>query len=159
MTSWIISISTITILTSILTTLLPENEKFGIVKFIFSIVIILVVIKPTITDGEIDFIFEKSSETHIEVQQEFLDYYSNEKLEYIKNDCNIICNEEGILNAEITLKYSDNMNNQTLEKIIINLKNSGANNNIISEKEKNNVINKIKEKYNVKVEFIYEWNN
>ena len=125
MTSWIISIGVVTIITTLLTTILPEKENLGIVKFVLSLLTILVVVSPLLSkDSTITFSFENVKNTSVNVQKNFLDYYVQKKVEYIENECNIICNEEGITILDVTVEYENNNNEFTLKKINIYYKNT-----------------------------------
>ena len=156
MINWIISISTITILSSLLITLLPENEKTGIVKFVFSLIVILVVIKPGFNSNDLSQIFANNDTNEVELQEDFLDYYSNKKIEYIKNECNIICIEEGVKDAIVSVGISDdNLTENNFTEIKINLLTATFNDNLDKKIVVNKIEKKIKEKFNIRLEMVY----
>ena len=155
MLNWIVSIALVSLLTTILIILLPDNNNSQLAKFALSLLVILVVIKPIKKDISLDFNVIDNDYNEVFIQDEFLDYYIEQKVEYIKKNCNIICNEEGAENVIIEVFYDVIEENEfSIKKISLNFKNSVFNKNnehtIIIENIKNE-INKI---YNVEIEIL-----
>ncbi len=156
MIAWIISISVSTLITSILITLLPEKESINIVKFVMSLVVILVIITP-LTNNEfyLNLNLKNESANCVEIQNNFIDYYSSKKIEYIKNYCNIICNEEGFNQANVILDYEEEEGVLNVKKIMIYLTTSDNISNEERIKISDRIIKGIKKEYNVDVTVEY----
>lgn len=155
MLNWIVSIALVSLLITILIILLPDNNNSQIAKFALSLLVILIVIKPIKKDLTIDFNVINNDFNEVFLQEGFLDYYLEQKVEYIKKNCNIICNEEGAENVIIDVFYEVIEENElSIKKISLNFKNSVFNKNNEHTNIIENIKNEINKIYNAKIEIL-----
>jgi hypothetical protein len=145
MLNWIVSIALVSLLTTVLIILLPDNNNSQIAKFSLSLLVILIVINPIKNDINLNFNFDNNNYSEVFIQEEFLEYYLEQKIEYIKKNCNIICNEEGVKNVIVDVVYEILESNEiSIKKICLNFTNS-----VFTESEEHtNIIENIKNKLN-----------
>ena len=109
MSSWVLSITSIVILTSIISMILPEGRLNKSIKSIFSLLVVLVIIQPffTLTGKDIDFdtIF---SENNITLQVDYLEYIQSQKITNYQNNCQKILKNYGIDSASVDINYTVN---------------------------------------------------
>lgn len=142
MKEWIISIASVVIFTSIISLIIPEGKMGEFIKGIFSLLIILIIIKPifSLTTTNLDFsnIFNGAE---IVLQNDYLDYISNKKTQKLTKECKEIIEKIGVKNADININYYVAENGNTTIKIVeINLKNAV----LILNKEHIDIIDEIK---------------
>ncbi len=155
MLNWILSISLVSLLTTILIIMLPENNNSQIAKFALSLLVILIVIKPLKKAVDFDFNITSSASNDVIFQEEFLDYYSQKKVEYIKESCNIICNEKGAKNVFIDIFYNVLDDNEiSIKKIMLNFSNAVFNDNYEHINIIENIENELNKTYNTKIEIV-----
>ncbi len=107
MKAWILSVSAVILLTSIIVLILPENKISKYVKSIFSLLVMLVIISPIIKiqNEQVDFsnVFYEST---VNVDYDFIKYINSQKiLEYEKN-CKKLLEQLGVNNATIVIYYT-----------------------------------------------------
>ena len=122
--------------------LIPEGKIGNYVKGMFSILVILVIVKPMFTIVETDYNFQNIfSENAIVLQEDFLNFTNDKKIQNIVKNCEEILKELGIENAFVDIDYDvSNYNQINITMIKVNLKNSV----IISDKEHMYIIEDIK---------------
>ena len=133
MKDWIISITTVILLTSIICLILPQGKMGKYIKSIFSLLTMLVIIKPIINIKESDFYYEQIvGADNFVLQDNFIEYINNKRIDVYKQNCLKIINDIGIKNPEIDINYviEDNQNIK-ISFVKINLQNSV----IISDKQ------------------------
>ena len=142
MVDWILSIGTIIIITTLILIILPEGKMGDYVKGMLSILIISVIIKPmfTIVDSSYD-IKEVFNQNVIVLQDDFLDFTNDKKVQNMTEKCIKIIEEIGIEDGFINIDYFVGENNQiVIKEIKVDLRNSV----IISNKEHIDIIEDIK---------------
>ena len=142
MKDWIVSISAVVIITAIVSLILPEGKLGKHIKSIFSIFIVFTIIKPIIYIKDNDFNYQNIfNQDNIELQYDFIDYISNEKIEEYEKNCVDILEQNGIKKASVKLTYSLNNTQEIIIKFVsVDLKNSVIN----SDKAHIDIINEIK---------------
>lgn len=142
MREWILSVGTTIIFASIISIIIPEGKMNSYIKSILSILVILVIIKPMLTTTINDYDFDKILNQDVVVlQDDFLNYTNDKKIQNIIKKCKIIINEIGIENPVVNIDYFVEENNQiTIKEAKINLRNSV----IISDKEHIDIIEDVK---------------
>ncbi len=126
MKTWIISISSITILTSIFSIIIPNSKIGKFIKSIFSVLVIFVVISPLSAIKNQDVSFEEIiNSSEIVVQNDYLDYIASKKSSELQNGSIKILKNMGVENVFVNIcyKYSKS-NNFVIESAEINLKNA-----------------------------------
>ena len=126
MKAWIVSVSAVVMITAIINLILPEGKMGKFIKGIFSIFVLLTIIKPIIyiKDGGFNYqnIFNQSN---FELQDEFIEYVSQEKINEYENNCQNILEKNGIQNAFVDIFYALDENLMIIIKSTsIDLKNS-----------------------------------
>lgn len=126
MKEWVLSVCGIIILTVILHVIMPAGKTGKIIKSIFSIMCLLVFIRPVLNFKNSDFSFQNVfNQSEVIYQNDFLDYYFSEKTkraqlgceEYIKEQCGKVC--------EVKIIYeTDDQSNLIVKKVQIVTKNS-----------------------------------
>ena len=142
MIDWILSVGTTIIFASIISIIIPEGKMNSYIKSILSILVILVIIKPMLTTTINDYDFDKILNQDVVVlQDDFLNYTNDKKIQNIIKKCKTIINEIGIENPVVNIDYFVEENNQiTIKEAKINLRNSV----IISDKEHIDIIEDVK---------------
>ena len=161
MKDWIISVITVVLITSIICLILPQGKMGKYVKNIFSILTMLVIIKPIISLKEKDFNFEQAiSANNIVLQHDYIEYINNKRIDEYKENCLKIIENKGVKNSMVSIDYLIEENeNIKITYVQINLQNSV----IISDKQhidiKEEMITDIATYLNVKksVVTIYDW--
>ncbi|MBR2498280.1 MAG: stage III sporulation protein AF [Clostridia bacterium] len=122
--------------------IIPSGKMTKSVKTTIGLILIILVFSPLVKLKNIDinmndFIFKDD----IEIQTNFIEYVYQEKAKSLENNCENISKELGVSNAEFSVVYAINVENQfEVEYIEINLKNAVIN----SEIEHINIIEKVK---------------
>lgn len=129
MKDWIISVVIAVFMFNVLGMLLPENNLSKYIKKIFSILLIFVVVQPIfdIKKSELNF-SEFNSLDQQTLQEEYLDFITNKKIENYKENCLTILKNHEIKSAEIEIIYNITENHEIIVNYVeINLRNSGIN--------------------------------
>ncbi len=124
MRDWVVSIGVVVVIISVISLLIPDGKMGKYVKRIFSLLIVLVIIKPFTEEFDIAGIFYL--ENNQVVYQEQYIYYSIEKRveEYEQNSIKLMENS-GIFNSKINIKYQvEDVSDIKIKQVVINLKNS-----------------------------------
>lgn len=122
--------------------IIPSGKMTKSVKTTIGLILIILVFSPLVKLKNIDinmndFIFKNE----LEIQTNFIEYVYQEKAKSLENNCENISKELGVSNAEFSVVYAINVENQfEVEYIEINLKNAVIN----SEIEHINIIEKVK---------------
>ncbi len=137
MKEWIISITSIVLITSVLSLILPHGKIGKFIKGVFSILFMFVVIKPITYFKEESFNFEDFINTdEIILQDNYLDYVYCKRVEDYKANCVKIIEKLGIKNSVVNIDYIiDEVQKLKINFIKINLQNSV----IISDKQHINI--------------------
>ena len=129
MKSWALSIIVVVFIISIVSLLFPSGKLGKFIKSVFSLLLIFVAMKPIIKLKNGDFNYSTiliSSETVL--QEEYFDFFNNEKILAYKINCNKILNELGISNADIDFTYEIDKENKILfRSVSLNLINAVIN--------------------------------
>lgn len=148
MKSWVLSVGAAIIITTIITIILPEGKLGKTIKFVFSIMVMLIMIKPIVYIKNNDFNIDTSLVyNEINYQNDYLSYISKIKAAKFEQNCNKILENNGINNADVLIEYSeDGQGGLIIECVKINLFNvNDDNTQILTE----TVINEIKNFLNV----------
>lgn len=141
MKEFLLSISSIILIFSILNLILPHGKISKSISSVFGILLLLVIIKPIINlkeSGSILYNFTENNE--IVIDEEYLYYVTHSRVNQIKNNVNNILNENGIEKSVITIDYDvDEDFSIKINKIYVDLRNSV----IISNKEHIDVIESV----------------
>ena len=125
MKTWILSIVLTSILVAIFSIILPKTKTGNLVKAIFQAILISVVIKPLLS---FNFNYDDNScfnSTNVQIQENFVLSVNAKKIDYLEENCQLILENNGISNSEISIYYINDENlNIQLEKVVVNLKNS-----------------------------------
>lgn len=136
MKNWIISIGIIIVILSILTIIFPSNKLGKFSKGIFSLIAILVIIKPIVNFSNNNYNIGYIDSSEIVIQNEFIDYINFCKISNLKSKCEMILNNYQISNVNIDIIYENLENNLIIKKCVINLSNAVIN----SDKEHIHII-------------------
>ncbi len=159
MKSWILSISAVIVLTSVLSFVIPDGKMKKPIESVFSLLTIIAIISPLfrIDFSNFSFFGEEGGE-QIYYQESFLDYVSAKIKQENINECNFILEELGIKNCKIDIAYSST-DNYKITTIRINLVNSV----IISQNEHIDIIAKAKDDiskyFQIEKEMVFFINN
>ncbi len=103
MNSYLLSVSVIVFLTSIISLILPDGKMGKCVKSFFSILILLVIISPIFKLSEFDL---ESSLSEISYTQDDYLYYINEtKTKSLEKDCETLLEKHGVAYAVVDIEY------------------------------------------------------
>ncbi len=143
MKQWIFSIGATVLLVSIVSIILPNGKTGKFIKSIFSVLILLVTIRPLVSisknnlnDG-INF-----SNVDIEIQYDYINYIFEERKNTYEENCCKILEDIGVKNAKIDINYDSSSITFDVLFVNINLKDAVIN----SDMEHILVIEEIKEK-------------
>ena len=159
MKDWIISIVSVVLITSIVCLILPQGKMGKFVKNIFSILTMLVIIKPLIYLKDGNFNFEQFAGSDIVIQTDFLDYIYQKRVDEQTKICLKIIEENGIKNAKVDINFEIENQDIKIKLVQINLQDSV----IISDKGhidiKEEIVAEISSYLFVEKEvvIIYEW--
>lgn len=143
MKDWILSIGVTIIIITILSFMLPSGKLSNLIKSFFSILLMLVVLRPLTTlTQEKNFEIFYSTSSEINLQDNYLHFIENKVIDKYKKQCEDVLNKFNIKQAEITIILGDeNLNISYIKKIYINLEKAV----IISNTEHINIIDEIKD--------------
>ena len=143
MKAWILSVSAVVMITAIITLVLPEGKIGKYIKSIFSLFIIFTIIKPLFYIKESEFDYKNIFyQNNIELQYDFIEYVSQEKINEYEKQCLKILENSGIQKSLLKISYSLEVDSKIkIEQVTINLKNSV----IISDKEHIDIIKESKQ--------------
>lgn len=143
MKDWIFNIGATVLLVSIITLILPDGKVGKFIKSIFSILILMIIIKPLVPIKEFNFDYTSIfGNTEITVQENFVNYTFEEKKKSYQRYCLKIIEDIGVENASVELIYDNENMKFEIKNVKINLVNSV----IKSDKEHIFIIEEIKEK-------------
>ncbi len=126
MDKWVLSIVSTVLISSIIALLLPEGKMAKYVKFVFGILIILVIIQPVLDlkNNNYDFNFDYD-ETQIVFQDNYLNFVAEEKIKSLKENIKYVLEQKGFKEVEINIEYTaDNLNQVVIQNVRLDLKNS-----------------------------------
>ena len=141
MKNWILSIVAIVFLTSILGLILPKGRTANLIKSIFSVLAVLVLIRPILSISKIENgNFNDFFASEITLQEDYLFFANAKKIENYENKIEEMIKEKGVLTSGVKIEYKHLENfNLVFEKIFLNI-----NKSVISEnKEHKNLIEEI----------------
>ena len=126
MKTWIISISAITILTTILGLIIPEGKSGKLIKSIFSVLIVFVVMNPLSSIKNQNITFEQFVNTsEIVLQNDYLDFVAEKKVFELEKESVKIIEKMGVNNAFVNIFYKyDESKKFLVQGAEINLKNA-----------------------------------
>lgn len=124
MKDWIISIVSVVLITSIVCLILPQGKMGKFVKNIFSILTMLVIIKPLIYLKDGNFNFEQFAGSDIVIQTDFLDYIYQKRVDEQTKICLKIIEENGIKNAKVDINFEIENQDIKIKLVQINLQDS-----------------------------------
>ena len=143
MKTWIISVSAVVIITTIIGFILPEGKIGKFIKSILSLFIVFTIIKPIIYIKNVDLNYQNFfNQNNFELQYDFIDFISEEKVEEQEKNCIKVLEECGIKNSIVDINYSlDNDLKINIDFVYIDLKKSVIN----SDKAHIDIIKEIKQ--------------
>lgn len=127
MKDWAISIGVVVTIISLISLIIPDGKMGKYVKGMFSLLVILVIIKPF--TGELDgqFTWNSQSET-IQYQENYLYYTTQKRVENSEGYCEKMLENLGILHASVNISYKiENLPEISIKKVSVNLENSVIN--------------------------------
>ena len=131
MKAWIISIVSVVLITSIVCLILPQGKMGRYVKNIFSILTILVIIKPIIYLKNSSFDFEQVANGEVVIQTDFINYIYEKRVDEQEKNCIKIIENKGIKNVNVDITFSVENLDIKIRLVQIKLNNSV----IISDKQ------------------------
>jgi stage III sporulation protein AF len=143
MKSVILSVGCLVLLLSIISMILPNGKASIYVKSIFSVFILLAILKPIIETKEAGLNFDYSTEKNeVFLQEDYLSYVFEKRKDNIQENCSKILKNNGITGANITIIYEIKNMTFNVTKIEINLENAVINSDkehifVIEESKKN----------------------
>ena len=118
MNGYLLSIIGTILLCSIITVLIPNGKTAGTVKGIAKLVCVLAIIAPILRffkTGEFDWTkSENSSKSVIELDYDFIEYYSKARIKATESSLEMLIKEEFGVETTITLAWE--MESETLDK-------------------------------------------
>lgn len=138
MKEYIISIGAIIVITSVISIILPNGKTGKFIKGLFSIIITLVILSP-LTNVSFKVPNIGDFNTKLEYQESFLFYITENKINGLEYDSEIILKNCGIKNAKVSIDYEVNEDfSHSIKKVKINLEKAviisdGQHINIIEE--------------------------
>lgn len=131
MNNWLSSIAIIVLFSSIIIMILPEGKTSFLIKSILSIVVSLSIVSPIKSFLTGDFNANSFSQNDVMLQEEYLFYVSNIKIESYKDNINNLLNDIGVTSSTINFEYKiDDFYRLTIDKVDINLKNAVINSDL-----------------------------
>ena len=126
MKEWILSVCAVTILTVIVGMILPQGKMGKFIKSIFSLIIMLVILKPILSFDLDDLHFDMGvGNTEVVYQKNYLDYVNQKKIDSVESDCADVLYNIGVSGANILLDFSTDENYEIMiTKVNINLENA-----------------------------------
>ncbi len=141
MKDWITSITSIIMITTIFSLIMPEGRMGKYIKAMFSILIIFLIVQPIIQLKNDQTSFTQIiSENKMELQTNYIDYMTQKKVSTYQVECIKKIEEKGVKNADVSIKYQLLENGDfNIVLVQINLENSV----IISNKEHIDILEEI----------------
>lgn len=131
MNNWLSSIAIIVLFSSIIIMILPEGKTSFLIKSILSIVVSLSIVSPIKSFLTGDFNANSFPQNDVMLQEEYLFYVSNIKIESYKDNINNLLNDIGVTSSTINFEYKiDDFYLLTIDKVDINLKNAVINSDL-----------------------------
>lgn len=158
MKEWIFSIIVSVLITTIISIICPEGRLGQIIKCIFSIVLVLIVIKPVLNTNKSDtlsinneFIVEQG------ISKDYLIYIYDIKSSALSTKCEDLLTENGFKNSNVIINYSIEENYEfNIQNVNVNLSQAVISSNrehiVVIEEIKSLLseqLNVIKDKVNV----------
>ena len=142
MKEWVLKIILSVFTLSSLSIILPEGKLTGYVKYVFSILLIPLIVEPILIVKNTEFDYSSVfNETQIEVQSDYLEYVSSLKVQEYDKLLSGCVENLGVSNAKINILYNVDENYKIhIKKVRVDLKNSVIN----SDKEHIDIIETIK---------------
>ncbi len=142
MSDWVLSVGAVVLLTTVSGYIIPEGKLGKYVKGVFSILVLLVIIRPVINFdfSSISYVFDEQ-ESEMVIQGNYLEYVFNEKTKGLEKGVVEIIKELDVndVNVVIIQNMTENYGYE-IKNVNINLKNAVIN----SDKEHINIIKEIK---------------
>ncbi len=142
MSTWVINVGTVIVITTVAGFLVPDGKLGKYVKGIFSLLVLLVMIKPifSINIDEIEF-SDLFSGKEISYQEDYLDYIYSKNNANCQEKVNNLLKNISVENADVKIYHLiTNDYEFQISKVTINLKNAVIN----SDKEHIDIIDEIK---------------
>ncbi|MBE7083652.1 MAG: hypothetical protein E7373_03510 [Clostridiales bacterium] len=145
MKEWALKILISVLILSSISIILPTGKLSSYIKYVFAIILIPIVIEPVLMIKNNNFDFNTVfNETEVQVQNDYLDYISEQKINEYNSRLNVLLNNLGVLGAKVDLLYNIDENYIIhIKKVCIDLTNSVIN----SDKEHIDIIETIKTAY------------
>ena len=106
MKEWIFSIIVSVLITTIISIICPDGRLGQIIKCIFSIVLVLIVIKPVLNTNRGAFFIDNDFMIEKEISKDYLIYVYDVKSKSLSIECEELLSENNIKNSNVTIKYS-----------------------------------------------------
>ena len=124
MKEWVVNIAFTIFFVSLITLLLPSGKLSKQIKSVLSLIVVIIVIQPllSIKESEINFDTFIYGENY-QVQEDYLDYFTAEKIKNFKDKCSSMLKENGIEGAKCEFEYNY-VENYVLEikQIVVDIK-------------------------------------
>ena len=130
MSSWVLSIVGVILLTSVVGIIMPEGKMGLFIKGLLAIISTLVIIQPVINFYSKGFDIEETlNEYDIGLQDDFLYFIQEKRIEEYENHCLDILSDNGIENGKISVEAETSDNRIIIKKVRIDLSDSVINHN------------------------------
>ena len=120
MKEWIFSIIVSVLITTIISIICPDGRLGQIIKCIFSIVLVLIVIKPVLNTNRGAFFIDNDFMIEKEISKDYLIYVYDVKSKSLSIECEELLSENNIKNSNVTIKYSIDDNYEFNVQIVSN---------------------------------------
>ena len=155
MNGWVLSICATSLLTAIIGLIVPKGKVGGIIKCTFSLITVLVVIKPLINIKNTNFDFTFFNEKEIVLQDNFIDYSVNLRKTALENDLVNLLAKNGVKNSHIILDVDSEENNFVIKKAVVNLADAVINSDKVNINITEEITELISTYINVQKEMIF----
>ena len=108
MNDWILSLAIVILIIAIISLILPEGKMGKTVKGFFSLIIILIMIKPILNFNGDKLLNYQVNVNSNESQDQYLNYVFRQKATNYQNLCNKIAINNGINAMQTRIEYSVN---------------------------------------------------
>ena len=121
MKSWVLSICSVALLTTIASMILPEGKMKKPVEGIFALIISIAIVSPILSFDLSTFNIHLGQDGELVFQETFLSYVEDERGALVEKECVSILENLGINKA--TVSINNNLNNGEEIMVFINLQN------------------------------------
>lgn len=120
MKSWLLSIGVVLLMITSLNLILPEGKTGKTIKNIFSLILLMVVIRPVLNIKNANNFTFFQNQDNIIVNEDFIEQTYNKRIDFYVNDCKKLLKNYGVMDSNVQMIYEIDENyNLIINKIII----------------------------------------